>query len=85
MYSKGIFYHLFTNCIFAHRNYLNVDILKENVITLAKFITNNNKLPIQTGRWSNIPRNQQICHLCETEIGDEYHYIMKCDFFKQQS
>ena len=26
-------------------------------------------------------RNQRICHLCETEIGDEYHYIMKCDFF----
>ena len=27
--SKGIFYNLFTNCIFAHRKYLNVDILKK--------------------------------------------------------
>ena len=59
---------------------MNVDILKENVIALAKFRTSNHKLPIETGRWSNIPRNQRICHLCETEIGDEYHYIMKCAF-----
>ena len=45
--SKGIFYNLFTNCIFAHRKYLNVDILKENVITLEKFRTSNHKLPIE--------------------------------------
>ena len=60
---------------------MNVDILKENVIALAKFRTSNHKLPIETGRWSNIPRNQRICHLCETEIGDEIPlYYEMCIF-----
>jgi hypothetical protein len=34
---------------------------ERNMIT--KFRCNNIKLPIETGRWSNIPREERICHL----------------------
>jgi hypothetical protein len=49
--------------------------------TLVKFRTSNHRLPIETGRWSNIyvPRNKKACiFLCEKEVGDEFHDIMTC-------
>ena len=37
------------------------------------------KLPIEVGRWSNIPREQRICTLCNLQkIGDEFHYLFEC-------
>ena len=31
----------------------------------------------------NIERNRRLCVLCQKqEIGDEFHYIMACPFFK---
>ena len=45
---------------------------------LCKFRTNNIKLPVETGRWENIPRNDRICRLCFTGIGDEFHYLFLC-------
>ena len=38
----------------------------------------NHKLPIENGRWQNIPREQRKCPLCRVAIGDEYHYVMEC-------
>ena len=39
----------------------------------------NTKLPIETGRWFNIPRENRICKLCNSsDIGDEFHYLFKC-------
>jgi hypothetical protein len=30
-------------------------------------------LPIENGRWMNIPRNERICNHCDVkEIGDEF-------------
>ena len=40
--------------------------------------TRNHHLPIETGGWHQIARNERTCHLCNAEIGDEYHYIMIC-------
>ena len=46
---------------------------------LCKFRTTNHKLPIEKGRWSNIPRENRYCELCQkNQIGDEYHYIYEC-------
>ena len=43
------------------------------------FRTWNAKLPIETGRWFNIPRENRICKLCKSkDIGDEFHYLLKC-------
>jgi hypothetical protein len=34
---------------------------------------------IYTNTWSNIPRENRYCELCQkNQIGDEYHYIFEC-------
>jgi hypothetical protein len=46
---------------------------------LCKFRTINHKLPIETGRYKNIPRNERHCTLCkESLICDEFHIIFQC-------
>jgi hypothetical protein len=48
-------------------------------VTLCKFRTTNHKLPIEHGRWNNIPHENRKCNLCNLEeIGDEFHYISNC-------
>jgi hypothetical protein len=52
---------------------------EQNSLLLCKFRTTNHKLPIEKGRWSNIPRENRYCELCQkNQIGDEYHYIFEC-------
>ena len=34
-------------------------------------------MPVETGRWKRIPREQRLCPSCST-LGDEYHYIYDC-------
>ena len=50
----------------------------KNARILCKFRTGNVKLPIETGRWFNIGRDDIICHLCNSDVGDEFHYIFNC-------
>ena len=51
---------------------------------LCKFRTTNHKLPIEQGRWNNTPRENRKCNLCNLEeIGDAFHYILNCPYFKQ--
>jgi hypothetical protein len=34
---------------------------------------------VEKGRWSNIPRENRYCELCQkNQIRDEYHYIFEC-------
>jgi hypothetical protein len=52
---------------------------EKDFLTLCKFRTTNHKLPIEHGRWNNIPRENRKCNLCNLEeIGDEFHYILNC-------
>ena len=49
---------------------------------ILKFRTSNYYLPIETGRWNKIPLEDRICTLCnENDIADEFHYLLKCQFF----
>ena len=45
---------------------------------LIKIRTRNHNLPIETGRWRRILRENRKCHLCIQDIGDKYHYLMSC-------
>ena len=45
---------------------------------ITKFRCNNIKLPIGAGRWSNTPREERICHLCNVGLGTEFHFIFEC-------
>ena len=51
-------------------------------MTLSKFRTTNHKLPVENGRWKNIARENIICN--NGEIGDEFHYPFKCQYFGNQ-
>ena len=48
---------------------------------LVSFRTRNHKLPIENGRWNNVPLRGMVCHLCEKDLGDEFHYILSCEYF----
>jgi len=60
-----------------------IEILPQRLIyPLIRFRTLNHRLPIQKGRWSNIPRNERKCTLCcQSDLGDEFHYVLVCPFF----
>ena len=36
------------------------------------------RLPIETGRYENIQRNERTCPLCSAGKGDEHHYLFQC-------
>ena len=44
----------------------------KNARILCKFRNGNVKLPIETGRWINIERDDILCHLCNSDVGDEF-------------
>ena len=55
-----------------------------DIYTLCKLRTTNHKLPIETGRWNGIDRENRQCLKCNSRsIGDEFHYIMECHFFTE--
>ena len=76
-------YRLFKNK-FQQEPFLNI--LPNNCsITLIRFRTTNNCLPVNVLRHEGIPREERICTKCSMQdIGDEYHYILICPFFKKK-
>ena len=75
--SKRLFYRSIKE-EFIFEPYL--DILPTNLrVPLTKFRLSNHKLPIEKGRWSNVPRSDRICPNCNDNIiGDEHHYLFEC-------
>ena len=54
-------------------------------ISLVRFRTTNNRLPVNVLRFEDIPRVERVCTNCNmTEIGDEFHYLFVCPFFKEK-
>ena len=74
--SRGQFYTLFKTD-FYFENYLS-RLSFQNRCWITKLRTSNLRLPIETGRWFNVLRENRICKLCNTNIGDEYHYLFNC-------
>ena len=74
---KGLSYRLFKEN-FEFEYYL--DILPDkDRITYCRFRTGNHRLPIETGRWHRIERQNRHCNLCQyQELRDEFHYILQC-------
>ena len=64
--------------------YVIVSIVAQSVeCKIIKYRTGNHRLPVETGRWDDIPLNERKCKICtKDDIGDEYHYLFTCDFFK---
>ena len=47
---------------------------------MCKLRCSNLKLPIETGRWANIRKQNRKCHLCNLDIGNEFHYLFICSY-----
>ena len=80
--SSGINYRLFKDKFEINKYFTFLSKAKSQLLTA--FRTRNHRLPVEIGRWSSIPINERICWLCNAEVGDEYHYIMKCASFKEK-
>lgn len=78
--TKGRTYIIFKEDV-SLENYLSA--LSRNIyLPLIKFRTTNHKLPVEKGRWENIPHKDRKCNLCDkNDIGDEFHYLFTCPFF----
>lgn len=81
--SKGRNYSLYQDNILIE-NYINI-LHGSLVIAMLKFRTANHKLPIEVGRWNDTDLRDRKCQLCQSSsIGDEFHYLLECSFFKKE-
>ena len=47
---------------------------------IAKMRISAHTMPIETGRWKGIPREERTCLICDSkEAGDEAHYLARCN------
>ena len=68
---------------FGTSNYIN-SLDKSSCKTLIAFLTRNHRLPIEIGRWQNIPSHDRKCIFDCNDTGDEYHYLIKCHVFNHE-
>ena len=81
--SKSSNYKLFKHT-FAFETYITI-VEKKYWCPLIRFRLSNHNLPIETGKWKNVTIQNRICPLCNNfDIGNEFHYILKCIFFKNE-
>lgn len=52
--------------------------------TFIRFRTRNHKLPVEVGRWHGISHSDRKCNRCNKDVGDEFHYLLVCDYFKSE-
>ncbi|MEW8542876.1 MAG: reverse transcriptase family protein [Candidatus Thiodiazotropha sp.] len=78
--SSAINYRLFKDS-YGFSKYLNL-LSNKNCKILMRFRTRNTKFPVEVGRWHSIPLNERICTFCNKDVGDEYHYLLICDYFR---
>ena len=57
--SKGVIYKLFTNLDFRCQPFVNCNLSIYMRQVLARFLTSNHKLPIETRRWNDIERSNR--------------------------
>lgn len=51
---------------------------------MSRFRCRNHYLPVESARNVLNDRQFRVCTLCNLqEIGDEYHYVMKCQIFQE--
>ena len=80
--SHGQFYSGFKHA-FCLENCL-LRLSEYNKIWIAKFRTSNLRLPIETGRWYNIPMEERKCNFCGNGIVDQFHILLLCCNIKKQ-
>ena len=61
----------------------------KHYLPIIKFRTSNHKLPVETGRWENVPLDERICQLYtkkkkkkKTDMGDDFHCLLCFKYFE---
>ena len=62
---------------FCYSDYLSILNIPKYRYSIITFISGNHKLPIATGRWAGIPKNERLCRTCNV-LGDEFHLVFYC-------
>jgi hypothetical protein len=79
--SKCIIYRMYKT-EFKFEKYLVNSTFKLRQI-YTKFRCRSSRIPIESGIFSGTQRQDRLCSLCAiNEVGDEFHYIFICPFFK---
>ena len=51
-------------------------------ISLVRFFSTNNRLPVNVLRFEGIPRHERLCNNCNMQVvGDEFHYLFTCPYY----
>ena len=50
---------------------------------LMSFRTRNHRLPVEVGRWRGVSLHERLCPYCNSDIGDEFHFILICKHFHE--
>ncbi|XP_048242063.1 uncharacterized protein LOC125374743 [Haliotis rufescens] len=81
--SKGITYRIFKTELVLEKYKLVIPF--SLAVKFLLFGTSCHHLPIELGRWHNIPVKERTCKLCDmSDVGDEFHFIFVCPYFKPQ-
>ena len=64
---------------FENEQYLNVIDIPKIRFSLTRFRIGAHKLPVETGRYKGLVREERVCPHCNTGLGDELHYLFVCD------
>ena len=71
---------------FTFENYL-MSLPRKLKIIFTKLRCINHRLPIETACGERVLRDTRVCARCDIvprDIGDEFHYLFVCDFFKTE-
>ena len=53
-------------------------------VSLTKFRLSSHDLAIETGRYTNMPRDQRICLQCNMNMVEtEYHFLLVCPKYRE--
>ena len=51
--------------------------------SLTRFVTSSHRLRVETGLWDRpaVADAQRMCHICDIEIEDEFHFMFVCPLY----
>ena len=61
------------------RNHLKLIKNVNQRVAVTKMRISCHLLPIEAGRYKKVSRDERFCPFCKPSIGDEFHYLMKCN------
>ena len=68
---------------FSLENFFLLDLQKDIISNYVRIRISNSKLLIEQRRYQNIPLENRICSYCNSDVEDEFHFVMKCKDLEQ--